>query len=126
MTGRAAGYCAGYEVPGFADAPGARGRAGAGGSRAGAGRGFRRMYYATGLPGWMRYGCRGFRAVPYEDRRASEDAGVSQEREKELLGQQVQFLRNELEIAERRINDLAGLGQSSEHGPEQGSTEGGK
>ncbi len=45
---------------------------------------------------------------------------------KELLGQQVQFLRNELEIVERRINDLAGLGQSSERGPEQGSTEGGK
>ena len=43
MTGRGAGYCAGYAVPGFVN--GVMGRR----------RGRRRMYYATGQPGWMRY-----------------------------------------------------------------------
>jgi hypothetical protein len=47
---------------------------------------------------------------------------MSAEREKELLGQQAQFLRSELEIVERRLNDLAGLGRN----PEQRSTEGGE
>lgn len=47
MTGRAAGYCAGYPVPGYANwgVPRFGGR----------GRGFRRMYYLTGLPGWARF-----------------------------------------------------------------------
>lgn len=92
------------------------------------------MYYATGLPGWMRYGCRGwvargvapgsarpaagFRGVPYEGRYASDDAGMSEEREKQLLSQQAQFLRSELEVVERRISDMAS--------PDRGSTEGGK
>ncbi|MGI6131405.1 MAG: DUF5320 domain-containing protein [Bacillota bacterium] len=136
MTGRAAGYCAGY------DAPGARGRAGARGQGAvgirprigaGRGRGHRRMYYATGMPGWMRYGCPelpvgGFQGVPQESRYADDVQGMSAEREKELLSQQVQFLRSELGIVERRLNDLTGLGSSPEQSPDQGqgSTEGGE
>lgn len=43
MTGRAAGYCAGYSMPGYAN-PGPR--AGLGFGR-GAGRGWRNIYYAT-------------------------------------------------------------------------------
>ena len=66
MTGRGAGFCAGSGAPGFADpAPGrgfgmgrGRGRIGGGGAFGGGGRGFRRWYYATGLPGWMRFGAR--------------------------------------------------------------------
>jgi len=116
MTGRAAGYCAGYDIP-------AR-------TGAGRGRGHRRMYYSTGMPGWMRYGCPGsapfpvggFRGASQESRHADDVQGMSAEREKELLGQQAQFLRSELEIVERRLNDLAGLGRN----PEQGSTEGGE
>ena len=177
MTGRAAGYCAGYDTPGFAGAPcaggravggpgawagsgagpwvgsgsGARGR-GAAGVRpragAGPGRGHRRMYYATGMPGWMRYGCRGwaahpapgFRGVPQESRSADDTGGMSAEREKELLNQQAQFLKRELETVERRLSDLAGPGgdperdsgrdserdpeRNLEQGPEQGPTEG--
>ena len=137
MTGRAAGYCAGYDAPSFTDAPGARGRAGARGwgavgirpsFGAGPGRGHRRMYYATGMPGWMRYGCPGwaafpaggFRGVPQESRYADDVQGMSVEREKELLSQQVQFLRRELGIMERRLNDLAGSGSSPEQSPDQG------
>ena len=42
MTGRGAGYCAGYDAPGYVSG--------------GGGRGWRNMYCATGLPGWMRGG----------------------------------------------------------------------
>jgi len=47
MTGRAAGYCAGYNVPGFLNRP-----FGGGGGRGG--HGWRNRYYATGIPGWAR------------------------------------------------------------------------
>jgi len=58
MTGRGAGYCAGYGVPGYANPMPGRGFGmgwGRGGGWGG-GRGWRNMYYATGLPGWARYG----------------------------------------------------------------------
>jgi len=54
MTGRASGYCAGYNTPGYMNAYGGRfaGRGFRGGF---GGRGYRNRYYATGLPGWSRY-----------------------------------------------------------------------
>ena len=59
MTGRAAGFCAGFGMPGNATAmPGRRcgmgfGRGwGAGGGRGG--HGHRHMFHATGLTGWQR------------------------------------------------------------------------
>ncbi len=55
MTGRAAGYCAGYPVPGymnFAPGGGLRGRGG-GWFRRGTGRGWRNRYYATGMTGYQ-------------------------------------------------------------------------
>lgn len=54
MTGRAAGYCAGFLVPGFANPLPGRGW-GMGFGRA---RGWRRRnwFYATGLPAWARFG----------------------------------------------------------------------
>jgi len=53
---------------------------------------------------------------------------MSVEREKELLSQQAQFLRGELGIMERRLNDLTGSGGNPEQspGPGQGSTKGGE
>ena len=58
MTGRAAGYCAGYPVPGYMN-PGPRLGLGMRWGRGGGGRGWRNMYYATGLPGWARFGYAG-------------------------------------------------------------------
>lgn len=55
MTGRAAGYCAGYPVPGFMNPLPGRFFWGFGRGFFGRGRGFRRWYYLTGLPGWYRY-----------------------------------------------------------------------
>ena len=63
MTGRGAGYCAGYDVPGYANPAFGRGMGmgwgrgrGRGWFGGGGGRGWRHMYYATGQPGWARYG----------------------------------------------------------------------
>ena len=50
MTGRGAGYCAGYPVPGFMNPIPGRGSWGWGGG----GRGRRNWFYATGMPGWTR------------------------------------------------------------------------
>jgi len=49
MSGRAAGFCAGYGAPGYANPVGGGGFGGRGG-----GRGRRNRYYATGQPGWSR------------------------------------------------------------------------
>lgn len=54
MTGRAAGYCAGYSVPGYANMGPRAGMGFGGGFGRGGGRGWRNMYYATGLTGWQR------------------------------------------------------------------------
>jgi hypothetical protein len=50
MTGRAAGYCAGINMPGFANAV-----FGYSGLGRGFGRGIRHMYPANGMPGWRSY-----------------------------------------------------------------------
>jgi Family of unknown function (DUF5320) len=63
-TGRAVGYCAGSEMPGYAHPlPGrgfgmgfGRSRGAGGRGPGGGGRGWRNMFLATGLPGWMRFG----------------------------------------------------------------------
>lgn len=64
-TGRAAGFCAGNGLAGFANPAGGRGCGlgrgrGMGGQRHG-GRRYRNMFFATGLPGWMRAGGTGER-----------------------------------------------------------------
>ena len=54
MTGRAAGYCAGYAIPGFMNPIPGRGYGGRG---RGGGWGRRNRFYATGLTGWQRAAC---------------------------------------------------------------------
>ncbi|HHO75261.1 MAG TPA: hypothetical protein ENN05_02395 [Deltaproteobacteria bacterium] len=53
MTGRGAGFCAGYSVPGYMNQMYGRGFGGQGINRGG-GRGHRNRFYATGLFGWQR------------------------------------------------------------------------
>ncbi len=50
-TGRGAGFCSGYPVPGYMNPAGWWG---GGGRRGGGGRGWRNRFYATGLTGWQR------------------------------------------------------------------------
>jgi len=55
MTGRGAGYCAGYGVPGYMN-PMVGGGGFWGMGRRGGGRGRRNQFYATGMTGWQRAG----------------------------------------------------------------------
>ena len=136
MTGRAVGYCAGYPVPGYMNPVRFRGvgfwrRPYLGwGAGFGRGRGWRRMYYATGLPGWARFGYPGWAApaywpataapypafygaplygAPYTGRNPEEVAKAAAEQETAFLKEQAELLKEELEAVEQRLKDLSGL-----------------
>ena len=95
MTGRAAGFCAGYPVPGYMNPVSGRGYWGWGRGFRGGGRGWRNWYYATGLPGWARVGYQaGFPAAP------------TAEQEKQALKQQAQYLSDSLDALNKRIEEL--------------------
>ena len=93
MTGRAAGYCAGYNVPGHVNPiPGRRffGR-GRGWFGRGGGRGLGRGYFSRGFPGWGYYGAPVYpnpsELNPEEEvSLLKEDAKVLKEQLKELQG----------------------------------------
>lgn len=103
-TGRAAGYCGGFGMPGYANpAPGrgfgmgyGRGRGGWGPGRGfgGGGRGWRHRFYATGQPGWMRFG--GYAPPSTPDPRA----------EKQMLQAEADALQSELESIKNRLSEL--------------------
>ncbi|MBN2007892.1 DUF5320 domain-containing protein [candidate division KSB1 bacterium] len=97
MTGRAAGFCAGYQVPGFANPVAGRGfwRAG--------GRGHRHMYYATGLPGWTRLGWNPWQA-PYGA--AANWPQASPDQELGYLKDQADYFQNALGDIQKRIEEL--------------------
>lgn len=104
MTGRAAGYCAGYAMPGFANPIPGRGLgmgAGQGRGGGGGGRGRRNMFYATGLPGWMRFG---------ENAGPSASAAPIQkpnpEVEKQALAKQAEFLQSQLDSIKKRLAEF--------------------
>jgi hypothetical protein len=106
MTGRAAGFCGGYDAPGWANPVPGRGyglgwgRGGAWGGR-GAGWRHRNWYYATGVPRWARFGNapawgnEPFAAVP------------SRQEETEFLRQQAEWLKQQLDAIGRRIEELS-------------------
>ncbi|HSQ76245.1 MAG TPA: DUF5320 domain-containing protein [Bacteroidota bacterium] len=102
-TGRAAGYCGGFGMAGYANSlPGrgfgmgfGRGRGARGGGFGGGGRGWRNMFYATGLPGWMRQG--NF-ADPYQK--------PDPELEKQMLKNQAQTLQSELDSIKKRLGEI--------------------
>ncbi len=99
MTGRAAGFCAGYGMPGYANplprAGLGRGFRGRGGGR---GRGHRHWFYATGLPGWARagYGSPAV-AAPY---------APPVQQQTDALKAQAEFLEQQLEDVRERLSEL--------------------
>jgi len=101
MTGRAAGYCAGSNTPGYANPAAGQGMGfgpagrGFGRGSGGGGRGWRHWFYATGLPGWMRFG--GW-AAPY--------ARPDPELEKHALKNQAQAMQAELDSIRGRLSEL--------------------
>ena len=113
MTGRAAGYCAGYPAPGFTNAVPRRGYWGRGGG--GGGRGRRNWFYATGLPGWRRvasgypaYGARPAYDPPYA---APFVPAPTREQETDALREQAKHLEDSLDGIKRRIEELEAEGK---------------
>jgi hypothetical protein len=111
MTGRAAGYCAGYDAPGYMNSvPGAgyfgRGRGSYG---RGLGRGFRNRYYATGLFGWQRasMGMPDFvsAAYPYQGNMTSEQEAGILKNEADVLKKQLDDINNRIEALEKTQTD---------------------
>jgi hypothetical protein len=97
MTGRAAGYCAGYAGPGFAAGPGFGLGWGGGWGR---GRRWRHWYHATGLPGWARFGpAPAWGYGPYA-------RPVTREQEIESLKAQAGWLEGQLEAVNRCLGEL--------------------
>lgn len=99
LTGRGAGYCAGYSVPGYMNPVG---RGGIWGRCRGGGRGWRNWYYATGLPGWAR-GRGG--VFPYGSGIASY-ADVSSDEKINILKQQAKFLEERLNAVNQQLKNL--------------------
>ena len=117
MTGRAAGFCAGYPVPGYANPVGGRGM-GMGWGRGG-GRGRRNWFYATGLPGWQRagYGMQAFGGAvnpyayggavnPYAYGNVPFTPTVAPQQELDGLKGQAEYLEDALDGIKKRIQEL--------------------
>jgi len=101
MTGRAAGYCAGYGMPGYMNP--IPGRGGGWGWGRGGGWGWRNWHNATGMTGWQRAaaGMPAWGGVPYGAPAPSPEA------ERQFLTQQVEALQQQLDAARKRLDDLA-------------------
>jgi len=103
-TGRGAGFCAGFAVPGFVN----RGFGGGWFGRGrGGGRGWRNMFYATGLTGWQRAAA----AVAPQDPAVAPPQPTSDEQELELLKRQAEAAATTLEEVRRRINEIEKAGR---------------
>lgn len=90
MTGRAAGYCAGSGMPGYASAGRFCGM--------GTGRGYRHWFRATGIPGYMRF--QGWASPAAQGPDAASEAA--------MLQAQVRILEDQIERINTRLKDLGG------------------
>ncbi len=99
MTGRGAGFCTGYGAPGFVNRGFRRGFFGFG---RGAGRGWRNMYYATGLRGWQRFAP----AVGVPPVANVMPPGMTAQEEIQVLKSQADVTAATLEQLRRRIDEL--------------------
>lgn len=96
-TGRGFGFCSGFDLPGFLARTFRGGWSGFGrGCRGffscfGRGRGWRNLFWSTGLPGWARSG--------YSD-------VIKSEGEESFLKKEAEFLKQQLEWVENRLNSL--------------------
>jgi hypothetical protein len=98
MSGRGAGYCGGYDAPGYANPMGGRGMGYRWGR--GRGRGWRNMFHATGMPFWARWGygpaSPGF--APW--------GPPTGEEETDMLKRQAASLQGELDAISKRLSEL--------------------
>ena len=106
MTGRGAGYCAGFAVPGYMNNAGGRGAGagfgrrpgffGGGGRSFGAVRGRRFGFQAAAAPGFAGYGVN----------QAAGGIAPDPEAARQLLKNQAASLQEELELVRQRLADL--------------------
>lgn len=101
MTGRGAGLCRGNDSPGYVSA--GKDRFGISGNRSGGfggrRRGCRNMFYATGLPGWMRF---------------NGDTAGPRENEIQHLKSQADFLNRSLDAVNKRLSEVEKTGNASD------------
>lgn len=97
MIGYGEGYCVGYNAPGCASPVPRMGM----GWRHGWGRGRGRlhMYYATGLPGWARFGYAPAWDAPPSGGYAPYGAPPAPEQEAEFLRAQADWLKQQVELS---------------------------
>lgn len=89
MTGRGAGFCAGFGRPGFSGRSLGQGPGrGFGGGR----RGWWNIFQTAGLPGWRRFG--------------AADQGMGSEQEKRMLKQQAETLEKEAADIRKRLEAM--------------------
>ena len=112
MTGRAAGYCAGYSVPGYANPIPGRGYGFGRGRGYGFGRGLGLGF--RGGRGWGGYWPAPWAAPAYPAAVSPSGvpygAEVTPEREAEVLKEQVEFLEQSLDGARKRIAEIEAAG----------------
>lgn len=101
MTGRAAGYCAGSPTPGYATPGFGRAYGGGRGRGVGGGRGWRNTYYATGVPGWARFGAN-FDPEAYPLPQPEPDP----ELQRQALRHQADALQHQLDLVNKRLADF--------------------
>ncbi|NWF75627.1 MAG: DUF5320 domain-containing protein [Nitrospirae bacterium] len=98
-TGRGAGYCSGFGMPGYANPVLGRGFYGFGRGWGrgrgwfGGGRGLRNRFWAAGMPGWPGYG------YPY-------GAGLTAQEEIDMLRDHADLLKRELDEIQSRISKI--------------------
>ena len=100
-SGRAAGYCASYDNPGFMNRffGGGFGHVSGMGYGQGSGQnrgfGWRNIFRSTGLPRWMRSG-----------RNSAQQPNLDAGAEKQILKDQVEVLKSQLDQIRNRLNEL--------------------
>jgi len=110
MTGRAAGFCTGYGIPGYANYAYGRGFRACGRGRSGGGRGYRNWYYRTGLTGWQRaavgmpvrgypYACGGVYIPPAP-------MATNRQQELDMLKGQAEYLEDMLDNIRMQLKEL--------------------
>ena len=106
MTGRAAGYCAGYSVPGYINPVMGRGMGFGRGRGLGMGRGFRggRGSFNGPMTGWPGYG--GAMPMPEMMTGAPYGAAPTSQQEIDALKGQSEYLENALGGIQKRIEEL--------------------
>ncbi|MDY6913164.1 MAG: DUF5320 domain-containing protein [Planctomycetota bacterium] len=107
MTGRAAGYCAGYPIPGYMNPAGGR-AFGAFGRGRGGGWGRRNWFYATGLTGWQRagLGMGAYGQPPAYPTAAPFGQAATTQQELDALKGQAEYFENAMNDIRKRIDEL--------------------